>query len=276
MLDLTPRELRLLDYYPDGEDARHYSFAIQAPQAADLLAITGQFFMLCVPGYGEAAFTYVSTPDKNGHFTALVRRVGSLSRALFELPVGAVLGYRGPFGHGWPLLFNTPRVLVVAGGCGLATVAGVLDEVCEQPLSMHMSVIYAARSTAAQVLACERKRWREKMHFIETFDQPVGAQRGGSALTYFDDLFARQPPQALFCSGPQTLMLASAEAALQRGVAANKIWLSIERRMHCGVGLCGHCYLGDSYVCMDGPTYRYDRYLALQGGGQQTGQLALC
>jgi anaerobic sulfite reductase subunit B len=276
MLDLTPRELRLLDYYPDGEDARQYSFVIQAPQAADLLVIAGQFFMLCVPGHGEAAFTYVTTPDKDGHFCALIRRVGGLSSALFALPVGAVLGYRGPFGRGWPLLFHTHRVLVVAGGCGLAPLAGVLDEVTAQPLSMQLSVIYAARYTAAQVLARERNRWQQKMHFIETFDHPVGAQRGGSALAYFDPLFARQPPQALLCCGPQALMLASAEACVQRGVAANKIWLSIERRMHCGVGLCGHCYVGSSYACVDGPTYRYDHYLALQGDGQPTPQYEAC
>jgi NAD(P)H-flavin reductase len=59
-------------------------------------------------------------------------------------------------------------------------------------------------------------------------------------------------------------MLATAEACLKRGLRSDKVWLSLERRMHCANGLCGHCYLGPSYVCQDGPTYRYDRFLQLQ------------
>lgn len=65
----------------------------------------------------------------------------------------------------------------------------------------------------------------------------------------------------MLCCGPQPLMLAAAEECLQRGLSADKVWLALERRMHCADGLCGHCCLGSSYVCRDGPTYRYDRFL---------------
>jgi NAD(P)H-flavin reductase len=263
MIDLTPRKLLLLEHYADGEDARHFTFRIEQPQPADLAAIPGQFFMLVVPGFGEAPFTYVSTPDAQGVFSALVRRMGALTTALFALENGAVLGYRGPFGSGWPLFFKAQRVLVVAGGCGLAPLAGVIDAATREPEPTQISLLYGARHARTQVLGRERLRWRGRIPVIETFDQAQTGERAGSPLLHFDEQFAAGMPDVLLCCGPEALMLAAAEECLQRGMSAESIWLSVERRMHCGVGLCGHCYVGSSYACVDGPTYRYDQYLKL-------------
>lgn len=270
MINLTPRRLLLEDSYEDGEDSRHFSFRIEAPSAADLAAMPGQFFVLAVPGHGEAPFTYVSLPNAAGRFSALIRRCGALTAALFERASGSMLGYRGPFGKGWPLFLHQQQVLLVAGGCGLAPLAGLLDEASRHRLPARLSVIYGARHAATQVLGRERQRWRQAMPFIETFDTAAPGQRQGLPCAHIDELFPAQPPDALLCCGPEALMRASAEACLQRGVAPSRIWLSIERRMHCADGLCGHCYVGASYACRDGPTYRYDRYLHLlaQQGGQ--------
>jgi NAD(P)H-flavin reductase len=263
MIDLTPRTLHLLDFYEDGDQARHFDFRIEAPLATDLATIPGQFFMLSVPGFGEAPFTYVSVPDRRGCFSALIRRMGTLTDALFDLQPGALIGYRGPFGKGWPLFFSAYRVLAVAGGCGLAPLAGVIDEATSHHLPMQLQVIYGARHATAQVLGRERDRWRLAMPFIETFDTAQDGQRQGTPLDHFDEAFADGPPEAVLCCGPEPLMLATARECLRRGIPPSKIWLSLERRMHCGVGLCGHCYIGASYSCLDGPTYRYDRYQAL-------------
>ena len=260
MIDATPRRLLLDGHYPDGEDARHFSLRIEAPQACDLATLPGQFFMLAVPGVGEAPFTYVRTPDAAGRFSALIRRMGRLTEALFAQAPGAVLGYRGPFGRGWPRLSGARRVLAVAGGCGLAPLAGVIDAALDRQPALQLRVIYGARHAPAQVLGRERARWRAALPFIETFDQPPSGQRQGTPVAHFDTLFAADPPEALLCCGPEPLMRASAEACLRRGMPAERIWLSVERRMHCADGLCGHCYVGASYACQDGPTYRYDRY----------------
>jgi len=267
MNDSTPRRLQVLDHYADGEDARHFSLRIDHPMPSDQAAIPGQFFMLSVPGVGEAPFTYVSRPDREGRFSALIRRVGKLTDALFEQPEGAVLGYRGPFGKGWPLIFSAQRVLAVAGGCGLAPLAGLVEETISHHLPMQLSLIYGARHAGAQVLGHERAVWRQRLPMIETLDVTTAGMRQGSPLAHFDELFATAPPEALLCCGPQPLMLATAQACLQRGLRAERMWLSLERRMHCADGLCGHCYLGPSYVCRDGPTYRYDHFLRLQGQG---------
>lgn len=263
MIDLIPRPLLLIDHYADGEDSRHFTFRLEAPQAADLAASPGQFFMLVLPGFGEAPFTYVSTPDAQGCFSALIRRMGDLTSALLERESGALLGYRGPFGTGWPLFFKAQRVLAVAGGCGLAPLAGMIDAALQHPEPTQMTVVYGARHAEARVLGRERARWQQAMPFIETLDRAAAGQREGSPLQHFDEAFAHGTPDVLLCCGPEALMLAAARECLRRGLSAESIWLSLERRMHCGVGLCGHCYVGSSYACLDGPTYRYDQYMKL-------------
>lgn len=261
MIDPTPRPLLLEDAYADGEDARHVQLRLLDPQAADLATQPGQFFMLAVPGHGEAPFTYVRAPDAEGHFSALVRRTGQLTEALFELPIGSVLGYRGPLGRGWPQGLSGRHVLVIAGGCGLAPLAGLID--AARGSAARLQVIYGARHPGAQVLARERARWRLDLDYLETCDVAAPGQRSGSPLAHLDELLGQNIPDAVLCCGPEPLMLASAEHCLERGVPAKQIWLSLERRMHCGVGLCGHCHIGASYACVDGPTYSYAQYLAL-------------
>ncbi len=260
-LQLTPGTLRLVDAYADGLEARHFRLRIEQPVAADRAAVPGQFFMLGVPGHGEAPFTYVSAPDAQGAFSALIRRSGGLTGRLFELGSGALLGYRGPYGRGWPVVEAPQATLVVAGGCGLAPLAGAIEaQLAAAGSAARLRVLYAARSAEAQVLGRERARWRSRLPLIEILDS--GAQ-GTAALARLAQLLAEQLPQRVLCCGPEAFMLASAEACLRHGVPAQAIWLSVERRMHCAVGLCGHCYIADSYACVDGPTYRYDHYRQL-------------
>ncbi|MBB6343089.1 NAD(P)H-flavin reductase [Pseudomonas fluvialis] len=261
MIDSTPRPMILEDAYADGEDARHFQLRLVDPQATDLAAQPGQFFMLAVPGHGEAPFTYVRAPDAEGRFSALVRRTGQLTEALFELQIGSVLGYRGPLGRGWPHDLTGRHVLVIAGGCGLAPLAGLIDAARDN--AARLQVIYGARHPGAQVLARERARWRLDLDYLETCDVASPGERSGSPVAHLDELLGQNIPDAVLCCGPEPLMLASAEHCLKRGVPAVHIWLSLERRMHCGAGLCGHCHIGASYACVDGPTYNYEQYLAL-------------
>ncbi len=112
MLSLVPEVATLLARYDDGEDALHLRFRLE--DGARWTARPGQFFMLSIPGLGEAAFTFVSLPDEGGCFTALVRQVGKLTDALRDLPLGTFVGVRGPVGQPWPELADK-TVLVVAG-----------------------------------------------------------------------------------------------------------------------------------------------------------------
>ena len=267
MLDLTPQPIRLVKRYEDGQDIVHFTFeaADQSkglPSFADPKTVQpGQFFMLSIPGFGEAAFTYAGMPDEQGRFVALIRRIGSLTEALFLLEEGDLLGARGPFGKGWPDLHGT-KVLVVAGGVGLAPVAAEVDALIAS--GSEPVVYFSARNEAMLVMKEERARWQDQCTLyqaVDDHDNVKGDFLHGRQLA--DNLHMIEiehgPFDHVITCGPEGMMEAVCKIVAQHGHLPERLWLSLERRMHCGVGLCGHCYVADDLVCVDGPTYRWDQ-----------------
>jgi anaerobic sulfite reductase subunit B len=282
MLKLTPQPIRIVDCYNDGEDAKHFTFEPIGFNHNQDINI-GQFFMLTVPGQGQAAFTYTSLPDHSGRFVALIRKVGKLTNALFSLKDGGVLGYNGPFGTGWPIdKLDNAEVLIVAGGCGLAPLAATIDHLINIGQAGHTTVIYGAGNAKSQILAKERARWNSKLLLIETLLTPSEALHLGTPSEHMATVlteYHRQPKIILTC-GPQAMMKSVANVGLDLSIGSDKIWLSLEKRMRCGVGLCGHCYLADHLICKQGPTYRYDKFLQLENKTTQfpvhTGLFSYC
>ena len=145
MLNHIPDAIKLVDYIDDGELARHYQFQLvnlkkNINNSSEKStknntakhnwqdAQPGQFFMLNVPSIGEAAFTFTEPPNEQGEFRALIRQMGKLTRTLFTLPKGEILGARGPFGRGWPLeKIAKQNIIIIAGGCGLAPLVNLID-----------------------------------------------------------------------------------------------------------------------------------------------------
>ncbi|SEI54788.1 NAD(P)H-flavin reductase [Azotobacter beijerinckii] len=263
MVSLVPRRMQLLEFHDEGEIARHFSFALESPRPGDQAVMPGQFFMLTVPGVGEVPFTYLSPPDWQGRFSALIRAEGAVSSALFELKPGARLGYRGPFGTGWPELWSARRVLAVAGGSGLAAMAGLIEALLRGGRQDALTLVYGARSRVHQVLPREREQWRGSLELVETLERAEDGRPGCTPLEPLPALFASLAPEAVLCCGPEPMMRNVAELCLAHNVPVTGIWLSMERRLECGMGRCGHCYVGRSSACQEGPVYRYDRYLDL-------------
>ena len=257
MLSLVPEVATLLARYDDGEEALHLRFRLE--DGVRWQASPGQFFMLSLPGLGEAAFTFVSLPDEQGCFTALVRKVGKLTEALQDLPLGTFIGVRGPVGQPWPELAEK-TVLVVAGGCGLAPLSAWLGQRLATGQQQATALLYSARSEDSRILAKEREAWRQAglamslpvddpaWHTPEELTQATG-HRLDAALALLPSF-----PDAVLCCGPEAMMLGVGDLLEKRGLPSDVFWLSLERRMHCGIGLCGHCYVGSSLICKEGPT----------------------
>ncbi len=262
---MTPSLLRITEVYQDGADSRHFSF--EPVVAARHPARPGQFFTLAIPGHGEAAFTYLSLPDADGRFKALIRRVGRLTSALFRRSDGDLIGFRGPFGNGWPLdRLRGRRVLVIAGGIGLPPLAAAVERLCAAG-DTPVGLIYGCRTPAEQVLERERSAWRSGMPVLETFDRPSDREQlAGTPLEHLHrmEVALGGPPEAVLTCGPERMMQAVGHHFAAAGLPAESIWLALERRMHCGVGECGHCYLGSSMVCTEGPVYSWRELVRLQ------------
>jgi anaerobic sulfite reductase subunit B len=266
MLHLTPQTIRIVDCYDDGEDAKHFTFEpVGFTHTSDINI--GQFFMLTVPGAGQAPFTYTALPAKNGKFVALIRKVGKLTNALFKLSTGDVLGYNGPFGSGWPIekLLNA-HVLIVAGGCGLAPVAATVDHLINIGQADLTTVIYGAGNAKSQVLAKERTYWKSKLLLTETLLAGSNVEHRGIPSDFIAPILNEHHRQAqiVLTCGPEGMMRSVANSCMDLSIHKDKIWFSLEKRMRCGVGLCGHCYLANELVCKQGPTYRYDDLLKLE------------
>lgn len=219
----------------------------------------GQFTMLYVPGVGEAPLSISGDPRQEDRILHTVRAVGAVTNALCALAPGSDIGFRGPYGVGWPMDQVTGRdVVIVAGGIGLAPLRGAVLELFRRREELaSLSLIYGARTPEDMLFENDLHMWRSSFNAdtIVTVDQPTGTYRGhvGVVTTRFDQL-SFDPGNALILTcGPEIMMTVSAREFVNRGVDPGRIYLSMERHMKCGVGLCGRCQYGPAFVCTDGP-----------------------
>ncbi|WP_280285635.1 oxidoreductase [Pseudomonas sp. BN415] len=261
MISLTPRRLKLARRQEDGDSTQVLQLVIDHPLDCDLETIPGQFFMLSLPGVGEGPFSYLEMPDSLGNFRALVRSRGRLTSALLSQPEGTVLGYRGPYGVGWPLLIGRHSVLIITLGYGLVSLASYVQEACNWRLPGKLRLLHISNGRASLALDAARAYWHSELGVVELEVPDIAtAWFHGAEQQLLADLFAAERPDAVLCCGPEPFMQAAGRLCVAKGVAPESIWLSIMRRMSCGVGLCGNCHFGTTYVCMHGPVLRYDHY----------------
>ena len=229
------------------------------PAAGEPLRVEpGQFTMLYAFGIGEVPISVSAAPDDVLVHT--VRAVGAVTKAICAAEPGAVLGVRGPLGNAWPLGEGGDAV-VVAGGIGLAPLRGVVHESLRRRADFRdVAVLYGGRTPGDLLYVDDLERWRETLQVDVTVDAAAPGWVGKVGFVAKLVGSARFDPAdtTAFVCGPEIMMRTSANALLDRGVPAERIWVSMERNMQCGVGLCGHCQLGPTLICRDGPVYRWD------------------
>jgi NAD(P)H-flavin reductase len=237
---------------------------VPAKQTAQITFRPGQFNMLYVFGVGEVPISISGDPAETARLEHTTRRVGVVTKAMGLLKSGDVVGVRGPFGTQWPLTEEDGRdVVLIAGGIGLAPLRPVLYHLMAQREKYRKIVLlYGARSPEEILYKRELERWRGKfdLEVQVTVDRGSSAWRGNVGVV--TPLVARAPftpshTVALVC-GPEVMMLFAVLELQKRGVPPERIYLSMERNMKCGLGYCGHCQYGRSFVCKDGPVFRLD------------------
>jgi len=237
--------------------------------------IPGQFNMLYVPGIGEAPISISSSPlDHDLMHT--VRVAGDVTTALSGLRAGDVIGMRGPFGSGWPLEETEDLdLLIVAGGLGIAPLRSVARHILKTHASKKRDahprrmLLYGAKTPKDIVFRDEFPRYRDIVEVFLTVDRadPEEYWRGETGLVtkLFDRLSIDPLCTIAFVCGPEIMMQTSVRELNLRGVPEERIFLSLERNMNCGVGLCGHCFFGPKFVCKDGPVFRFSEIEGLMG-----------
>jgi NAD(P)H-flavin reductase len=239
-----------------------FTYAFDTP--AGFAFRPGQFNMLYVHGIGEVAISISGDPAEPQRLVHTIRAVGTVTRALEHLHVGDALGVRGPYGSAWPVDEAKGRdVIIIAGGLGLAPLRpAILHVLANRADYGRVMILYGARSPSELVFREELQRWRGRFDLrLEVIVDRANRDWFGpiGVVTKLLDGMPVASDDAVFMCGPEIMMRFAVRELEQRGVAHEAIWVSLERSMKCGVGLCGHCQLAGSFVCKDGPVYRLDR-----------------
>lgn len=263
LASMLPHPATIIAVRDESEDTRTFVVRLRAPVPGLDAALPGQFVMLSLLGYGEAAFTLASLPGcgaEPGTVTLTVRRVGSLTWALFASEVGARVGVRGPFGRGFPIEgINRPTVYV-AGGCGLAPVKSAIDhQLVYRRRGTPLAIVYGARTPATRILRGALAAWRgmPDVILIECVEHTDADWDGrvGVVVEFVEEAVRAVGAERAALCGPPPMLAAVAARLGETGLAPAAIHVALERYMKCGTGLCGHCYVNDRYLCTDGPVF---------------------
>lgn len=222
--------------------------------------LPGQFVFISIPGHGEAAISISSHPQQKDCIELLVRKVGAVTGAMFGLNVGAKIGIRGPFGNGFDIRrFIGRDIVVVAGGCGAAPLRSLLKTLLIYRKQFgKLYFLYGARTPSDLLFKKELVAWQEKCKVLLTVDQPDYKWEGkvGLVTSLFDSVQVSRDAVAVVLGPPVMFKYVLVECQAM-GLREENIYLSLERRMKCGIGKCQHCTCGEKYACIDGPVFTY-------------------
>ncbi len=221
----------------------------------------GQFNMIGFGGFGEAPFSFSSLDAGDGTFVHTIRAAGNVVSALQQLERGDQVAFRGPFGAGWPLAeARDKNLLIVAGGIGMAPLRPVVHYVLKNRNSFSdVHLLYGAKKSDDLLYEREFGRWSEQITVLlaaeqiqSELDLPV---HEGLVTKLFKSVQLSLPETITFTCGPQVMIKFVAGLLILEGQLPEDIYVSLERRMKCGIGHCGHCQIGARYVCQDGPVF---------------------
>jgi NAD(P)H-flavin reductase len=231
---------------------------------SDTAFAPGQFHMIALHGVGEVPISIVNDPQDAQHFDHTIRAVGRVTHGLDALRIGDWVGVRGPFGRGWPVAECEGRDLVLlTGGLGCAPLVSVIEYVTRRRENYGCLVILQGVKHRNDLIWRERyDAWArlpntEVLLAADVVEQDHGLFRG-TVVELFHRCDTDLTNSVAMLCGPEPMMLAAVGELRGQGLSDQEIWLSLERNMHCGMGLCGHCQLGPKFVCQDGPVFRYD------------------
>lgn len=246
----------------DAPDA--WTLELEMANGAHFDYTPGQFNMLTAFGVGEAAISMSGDPA-SGPLIHTIRAVGAVSRALTELGPGEPLGIRGPFGIGWPMTQAAGKdIVLVAGGLGLAPLRPAIYRLLgERERYGRVMLLFGARRPDDILFRHEVETWRARFDIDVdvTVDHAPSDWRGhvGVVTTMISRLDIDPAKSLAMICGPEVMMRIVALALADRGLAERDIYLSMERNMKCAIGHCGHCQLGPTFICRDGPVFTFER-----------------
>ncbi|NQV30725.1 MAG: FAD/NAD(P)-binding protein [Candidatus Marinimicrobia bacterium] len=238
-------------------------YELEMPSGQSLGHSPGQFVEVSAFGIGEAPISICSSPSKQSSFELCIRQVGTLTNVLKKYKQGDLIGIRGPFGKGYPMekLFGKD-ILIVAGGIGLVPLRSLINYVLDNRQDFgRLIILYGAKTPSELLFQEELAEWatRDDVELHITVDRGDADWKGhvGVITTLIPDLKLKTNTTIAAITGPPVMYKFVVMSLKSKQLPDDQIYLSLERRMKCGVGKCGHCQINGVYCCQDGPVFNY-------------------
>ncbi len=229
----------------------------------------GQFNMLYLYGVGEVAISIASDPAEKSYISHTIRAVGRVTKALQNVQKGDQIGIRGPYGKGWPLIEARGKdILIVTGGLGCAPTVSVINYILARREHYGaLNILQGVKHSDDFIFRKQYAIWQQtpntEIRIAADFAGPKWPWSIGYVTDMIESLTLDPDKTIAMMCGPEMMMHAAIGVLTKKGLAEEAIYLSMERNMACGIGVCGHCQYGGLFICKDGPVFAYPQIKAL-------------
>jgi NAD(P)H-flavin reductase/formate hydrogenlyase subunit 6/NADH:ubiquinone oxidoreductase subunit I len=264
-----PRIAVIKDIIQETRDIKRFIIQYEDRAMHENYKFTGQFFEITIFGVGEIAISIPFGPSQKDYFDFCVKKAGRVTTAMHDLKIGDKIGLRGPFGKGFPYEELKGRdILIVGSGVGLAPVRTMIIRIIENKKDFGKLVVIASATTYEGLVYKEDlKKWNEidGVKVLYALSKPT--DKVDAYVGYINDLLPDLGLEwgkttSIICASPKRIK-AVAEDLIKLGMKGTDILTSLETHMRCGIGKCGHCKVGNKYMCVDGPVFNYEEMLTL-------------
>jgi NAD(P)H-flavin reductase len=224
--------------------------------------LPGQFNMIHLPGFGEVAISISSDPREPQLMGHTIRYAGGVTRAISRLKIGDTVGMRGPYGNSWPMHLAVGNdLMIVSGGIGLAPLRPVILDVLHHRDDFgRVIILYGGRTPQDLLYTDDFEKWQEggieMFVSVDRADENWKGQVGVIPMAFYRVRLDHRKTIVFSC-GPEIMMRFVIYEAMARRIPKESIYVSMERNMKCAIGFCGHCQVGPSFICKQGPIFRF-------------------
>lgn len=242
----------------ERETADSKTFTLSMPYD-DFSFVSGQYVMISLPGFGEAAISISSDMNEKKSFQLTVRKVGTLTQELHKKKKGDLIGIRGPYGRPFPVeQAEGKNILIVVGGCGIPPIRPVILDAVRNPKKYKkVYIFYGSKTEDSLFFIREYSKWKKCCDLNIALEKPKTKKYNKGMVTALFDLKKIPNDAIAYICGPPIMYKFVIEKMLKQGFDPANIFMSLERHMDCGQGVCQHCAVGPYYVCKDGPVFSY-------------------
>jgi len=260
-----PYLARIINVLPQIQDHVLFQIKFEDPKTVSNFTYRpGQFVELSVIGSGEAPISISSSPTRSGIIELCVRKIGRVTNALYRLPLNALVGIRGPYGNGFPIeKLEDNNLLIIAGGLGMAPLRSLLWYALDNRARFKDIIFMLGAKTPDEMLfKYELLRLIDRPDIkclltVDKDEEGIWKAHFGVVTKLFD--YVELDPATTYAAlcGPPIMYKFVLRELLKRNFSRDRILMSLERKMKCGIGKCGHCSIGYKYTCIDGPIFTY-------------------